>query len=158
VRVGLQLKSLFHSHLKARRLALTPQRARVLEEVLRHGGHFAAEELCERMGRGAPRVSRATVYRTLEILVEGGLLRKLRLGDDQVRFEVAEPRTHHDHLVCKSCGRVIEFCEQKIEDLQEEICRRERFVPDGHSLVIYGCCDRCSYKTDRGRYIVGTEK
>jgi Fur family ferric uptake transcriptional regulator len=137
------VKSQFVKYLKSKGLLLTRQRARVLEEVTRAGGHFGAEELCLRLCAGDQRVSRATVYRALDLLVGAGVVEKLRLGEDQYRFELNRAGEHHDHLICVRCGHVIEFFSEKIEGLQDEICRGMSFTPGGHSLVIYGLCLRC---------------
>lgn len=137
------LKSRFIKHLKEQRLPLTPQRERVLEVVLRTDGHFGAEELCRRLGFGEDRVSRATVYRALDLLVAAGVVQKMRFGEDYYRFERTSVGRHHDHLVCGRCGRVIEFFNAKIEDLQNDICKEVSFTPAGHSLVIFGLCKNC---------------
>jgi len=149
----LRLKPLFLKHLRSRGLPVTPQRMKVLEEVLRQGGHFGAEELTRAIQRRGGSVSRATVYRTLELLAECGIVRKLRLGEERFRYEVTSIEAHHDHLVCASCGRVIEFFEKGIEDLQDEICREANFTPFGHTLVIYGRCETCGKSTRAGRYV-----
>jgi Fur family ferric uptake transcriptional regulator len=137
------LKSLFIKYLKSEKLPFTPQRERVLDEVLRVDGHFGAEELCQRLGVGQDRVSRATVYRALELLVASGVVQKMRFGEDYYRFERTPVDRHHDHLVCGSCGRVIEFFNEKIEELQNDICKEVSFSPAGHSLVIFGLCKSC---------------
>jgi Fur family ferric uptake transcriptional regulator len=137
------LKSLFIQYLRARSLPLTPQRERILDEVLRIEGHFGAEGLCQRLGAGQDRVSRATVYRALDLLVASGVVQKLRFGEDHYRFELTRLGKHHDHLVCGRCGRVIEFFNAKIEELQKDICREVSFAPAGHSLVIFGLCQSC---------------
>jgi Fur family ferric uptake transcriptional regulator len=137
------LKSQFIKYLKSQNLPLTPQRERVIDEVLRIEGHFGAEELCQHLGIGEDRVSRATVYRALELLVASGVLQKLRFGEDYFRFERMQIGRHHDHLVCGRCGRVIEFFNAKIEELQNDICKEVSFSPAGHSLVIFGLCKSC---------------
>jgi Fur family ferric uptake transcriptional regulator len=137
------VKSQFVNYLKSKGLLLTRQRARVLEEIARTRGHFGAEDLYLRLCAGEERVSRATVYRALDLLVGAGVVEKLRLGEDQYRFEVSKEGAHHDHLICVRCGHVIEFFSEKIEGLQDEICRGMSFTPGGHSLVIYGLCLRC---------------
>ena len=124
-------------------MPFTPQRERVVDEVLRADGHFGAEDLCQRLAVGRRRVSRATVYRALELLVASGVLQKLSFGEDHYRFERTPIGRHHDHLVCGRCGRVIEFFNAKIEELQNDICKEVGFSPEGHSLVISGLCKDC---------------
>lgn len=139
-----RLRTLFINHLKSKGLILTWQRARVFEEVLKTKEHFGAEDLYLRLGASAKKVSRATVYRSLELLVGAGVVQRLRLSEDYVRFELAGVGKHHDHLICAICGEVIEFYSEKIEGLQSEICKKMDFSAAGHSLVIYGCCERCA--------------
>ena len=137
------LKSLFVNYLRSQGLPFTRQRERVVDEVLKADGHFGAEDLCQRLAVGQRRVSRATVYRALELLVASGVLQKLSFGEDHYRFERTPIGRHHDHLVCGRCGRVIEFFNAKIEELQDDICREVGFFPEGHSLVIFGLCRSC---------------
>ena len=111
--------------------------------MLKTRGHFGVEDLCLRLGAGPDKVSRATVYRALELLVGAGVVQRLRLSEDHVRFELARIGAHHDHLICEICGQVIEFYSEKIEGLQNEICKEMDFSAGGHSLVIYGYCERC---------------
>jgi Fur family ferric uptake transcriptional regulator len=137
------LRSIFIKYLRAQRLPFTPQRERVLDEVLRTEGHFGAEDLCLRLTLGRERVSRATVYRALDLMVASGVVQKMRFGEDYYCFERTQVGAHHDHLVCGRCGRVIEFYNAGIEEMQNEICREVSFTPAGHSLVIFGLCNKC---------------
>jgi Fur family ferric uptake transcriptional regulator len=91
-------------------------------------------------------VSRATVYRTLNTLVEVGLLRKIDMGDRQALYEPTEGREHHEHMICVRCGEILEFVEPEIERLQQEVCRRNGFEPLDHTLQIYGVCQACNCK------------
>ncbi len=133
-----------HSHLSLRNLRLTPQRQAVFEAVLRDGGHFEAEGLAEYLRNHRPRVSRATVYRTLELMRECHLLEKLDFEDQGSFYELTLPGGHHDHLICVKCGLVTEFNDPPLEKLQQGVCQRYGFKETHHSLRIFGLCEACS--------------
>ena len=133
----------FARHLGEHQLKLTPQRRAVLAAALATEGHFEADELYQRLREVGGRTSKATVYRSLELLVASGVLRQVSLGERHAHYEHAFGHQHHDHLVCVRCGRVIEFSSPEVEQLQDEICRERRFTPLGHRMRITGLCQRC---------------
>jgi Fur family ferric uptake transcriptional regulator len=137
----------FTAYLRQKNLRMTPERRSVLEEILEHQGHFDAEEILQFLHRRRRRgVSRATLYRTLEHLQGAGLVTMHRFGTGQARYEHVYGRHHHDHLVCESCGLVIEFVNEEIERLQEQVCRRHAFHSTNHVMQIFGRCRRCHEK------------
>ena len=107
-------------------------------------GHFEPEELLLRLRNKGLTVSRASVYRTLPLLVESGVIEEAIYKDRKTRYERCMEKQHHDHMICTSCGRIIEFVSQPIETLQEEVCRRYGFLPYSHTLEIRGLCHECS--------------
>jgi len=124
-----------------RGLRLTRGRREVLVAIVELGGHFDAEDAMRAL---AGRASKATVYRCLGLLVECGLIRRVRLGDEgSWRYERLATGDHHDHIVCLRCGKIIEFRNDEIERLQEEVCRRHGFRPLGHRMQIAGYCREC---------------
>jgi len=133
----------FREYLGRNNLRLTPERRAVLEVILSREGHFDAEELL-RFLRRRRRVSRATLYRTLDHLREAGLVKVHRFGRGQALYEHVYGRQHHDHMVCNRCGGVTEFVNEEIERLQEEVCRRVGFHSTSHVMEIYGVCRSCS--------------
>jgi Fur family transcriptional regulator, ferric uptake regulator len=133
----------FEDYLKANRLRMTPERRAVLETILDREGHFDAEELLQFTRRRNKRVSRATLYRTLEHLRLAGLVKMHRFGSGHALFEHVYGRKHHDHMVCNNCGTVIEFVNEEIERLQNEVCREHRFHATSHVMQIFGLCDTC---------------
>ncbi len=133
----------FETFIRRKGLKLTSQRRRILKRVFATHRHFTAEEIHEAFRRGRDDVSRATVYRTLSLLVEGGFLDMLELGGDTKRYEHILGRAHHDHLMCVRCGSVIEFEEERIEALQSEVATRHGFQITSHSLRIFGTCKKC---------------
>ena len=133
----------FREFLAKRGLKLTPERRLILEEVFRQHDHFEAEELLFRMRQRKVRVSKATLYRTLPLLVKAGLLREEVFGERHLHYEHVHGRKHHDHLLCLSCGKIEEFFDETMEQLQEQICARHGFAPTGHTLEIHGYCKDC---------------
>ena len=133
----------FREYLRVRNLRLTPERRSVLETILQREGHFDADELYEVVKKKGARVSRATVYRTLPLLVKTGLIKETLRSGDRSRYEHALGHTHHDHLECIQCGKIVEFKVEEIETLQEKLCRRNGFTAVDHQLSIRGYCSAC---------------
>jgi Fur family transcriptional regulator, ferric uptake regulator len=134
----------FLGYLRNRGHRVTSERLAVFEEIYAQHGHIDAERLLESLRARGAKVSRATVYRNLELLVECGLVRKSRLGQGRFLFEHVHAGQEHDHLVCTGCGRVVEFVSPGIVALQGEICRAHGFQPARHALQIHGLCNRCA--------------
>jgi len=133
----------FEAFLRSQKLKLTGERMAILEAVFQQRTHFDAESLHgDLKGRGSA-ISRATVYRTLDLLVQCGLVRKSSLGSSHANYEAARGDEHHDHLICLLCGRVIEFFRPELEAMQEQICQEHGFRPLQHSLQIFGLCRNC---------------
>jgi Fur family ferric uptake transcriptional regulator len=122
---------------------MTGERLALFEAIYSQHGHIDATEILRSMRGAGSKISRATVYRNLELLVESGLVRRQRLGRRLV-YEHVHAGQRHDHLVCRRCGRVVEFVSPGIEALQREICRAHGFEPDDHSLQIQSLCLECS--------------
>lgn len=131
-------------------LKLTQGRSTILESVVDCEGHFDADVLFEAVRRRGAKVSRATVYRTLPILVETGVIKETLRSGDRAWYEHAFGHEHHDHLECVSCGRIVEFKVDEIERLQDSLCRKNGFTPVCHQLSIRGYCSSCSRKA-KGR-------
>lgn len=137
-------RSRFLDWMRASGRRVTPERMAVFDEIFRQHRHIDAEELWERLRKLGHQLSRATVYRNLDLLVEAGLVRRYRLGRNHYLFEHVHEGQHHEHLVCVECGRVVEFISPAIAELQAEICRAHGFVPKHHNLQIYGSCENCA--------------
>ena len=134
----------FQDRLRERGFRMTSERRAILERIVRLHGHFDADGLIATLRATGADVSRATVYRTIGHLVDSGLLRKYDLGDRHTQYEPAIGREHHEHMICVACGDILEFVEERIEELQDEVCRRYRFRPLTHTLHIHGVCERCA--------------
>ena len=138
-----RLLNRFKEALKKEGLKYTPQRIAVLEEIIKDKGHRESEEIYLALKKRGQHVSRATVYRTMDILVNNGFARKMNLGDGRARYESKVNSPHHDHLVCMDCGLIVEFMDQKIEDLQDEIAIEYEFQLKRHIHQLFGLCKKC---------------
>lgn len=133
----------FIEYLRRTGQKVTRARRKVLEEVFRRHDHFDAEALYLRLKGRQAGVSRATVYRTLSLLDQSGLVHKMELGEARSRYEHILGHPHHDHLICVRCGKIEEFHQPRIEAMQRKLCEQCGFEMHSHSLQIYGLCRRC---------------
>lgn len=133
----------FVSYLARKRLKNTSQRMLILNEFLRQKAHLSTEDFYLLLRKKHPGIGYATVHRTLKLFSECGIAAERNFGDGQMRFEVSFNNEHHDHLVCTGCGRISEFENQQIEQLQIDIARTHDFVIHDHRLELYGLCSAC---------------
>lgn len=136
-------KENFTKYLKSGSYRITPERFVILEAVMRHDGHFDADELFFQLKTSGQKVSRATVYNTLDLLQDCGLISKYRFGENHSRYEKAFGRPHHHHLICLECGDIIEFVNDRIEKIQKEVCNSKNFKSQTSTLQIFGICSKC---------------
>lgn len=141
----------FLQFLRNRGQRVTAERLALFDEIFSQHGHIDAEELLCSMKERSLKISRATVYRNLDLLVACGLARKQRLGRNRFLYEHIHGGQQHDHLVCTGCGRVVEFVSPGIVALQAEICRAHGFVPSRHTLQISGLCNSCAAREASAR-------
>jgi Fur family ferric uptake transcriptional regulator len=121
----------------------TDQQRDLVRHVFAQHNHFDAENLIEDLKKAGLRVSRATVYRTLNKLVDAGMLRRLEMGP-RTFFEHDYGYPQHEHLVCERCGRIIEFQSPAIAALFREVCSQHQFQSSGHTLILRGTCAECN--------------
>lgn len=143
-----EIRARFDEYLRTRQLKLTSQRELIFEHAFATHEHFTAETLHrwiqdENKDGEGKNVSRATVYRTLSLLEEGGFIGSLDNGRGELMYEHLLGHEHHDHLFCTSCGRIEEFRNETIEQLQENVARDHGFVLTDHSLRLEGLCETC---------------
>ncbi len=139
----------FQDFLQRQGLKLTTERSALVREIFSIHYHFEADELLFKMKQKSLKISRATVYRTLELLVKSGMVRRVHLGEDHYHYEHVTGNSHHDHLICTTCGGVIEFHDEVLEQRQRDICEKKKFTPTFHNLQILGVCDSCTRKGER---------
>jgi Fur family ferric uptake transcriptional regulator len=132
--------------MRSRGLKLTGPRRRVVQKILSVKGHVTADELIDRLRNDRTPVSKATVYRTLALVSQSGLIDGHDFDSGRRVYEPMVGRAHHDHLYCIACGKVIEFSEEAIERLQDMVVARHRFTPVYHSHKIFGYCAACRRK------------
>jgi Fur family ferric uptake transcriptional regulator len=130
-------------------LRSTEQRRTIIETFFDQSEHLTVDELLELVRAKDPRIGYATVYRTLKMLADSGIVVEHRFGDGYTRFELADSEAHHDHLICLTCGKITEFEAPAIEELQDKVAARYGFEVLEHKHELYGTCKECIDK--RGR-------
>ncbi len=144
----------FKRLLKEKGLKVTNQRLMVLEALAAcPDKHLTAEEIYEMVKADYPEIGLATVYRTIQLLLELHLIDRINLDDGFVRYEIGNvglgtAKHHHHHLICKSCGKVISFKDDLLEELEEKITMTTGFHVMDHEVKLYGCCSECGGKID----------
>ena len=133
----------FESYLHDKGLKSTHQRHDIVNFFLQKDKHFSVEELYHELQKRDPKIGYATVYRTLKLLVKAGLATECQFGEGLTRFEPVHGSEHHDHLFCLKCGKIIEFENDKIEQLQIEVAKKNNFKLTNHKCVLYGYCSKC---------------
>jgi Fur family ferric uptake transcriptional regulator len=139
-----QFVDLFRKYLRSRGLHITKARELIAKEAFQTPGHFDASTLWAKLRD--ERIAAATIYRTLELLTQAGLVRKL-LFNDQACYEANLGRPHHEHLVCQGCARVVEFSDPLLEERLAEIVETHGFRPHSHQVMISGLCPACQHQT-----------
>ncbi|SOB60194.1 Ferric uptake regulation protein [Pseudodesulfovibrio profundus] len=139
-------QELFADYLADKNLKVTPQRRLILDTFLKQDGHLSSEELYANVKKRDSSIGQATVYRTLKLLNESGLIEPLDFADGVVRYEWRYGQTHHDHLICDKCGKNIEILDETIESRQEQLAEEHGFKLLRHKMYLYGICSDCRSK------------
>ncbi len=139
----------FARFLRENGLKLTQERRAILDAFLLLDEAVEAEVLLDRLRQSGARVSRATIYRTLDLLVQTGLARKVRLGTDHYYFERIMGRRQHEHMICLGCGKVIEWFDKELEGLVSANVEHHRFEAARYSVQVFGYCCACAASSSR---------
>jgi Fur family ferric uptake transcriptional regulator len=135
-----QAAEIFRNFLRTEKNRITPERFEVLDAAIDFEGHFGADDLYILMKNRKSRVSRATVYKTLELLAKCDLLSKRHFGDNTTRYESSFKKHLHDHLICVDCGRIVEFSDPDIKKFPAEISEKLGYTFESYSFNIFARC------------------
>lgn len=142
----LSYEERFRFFLKERNLKYTPERKEIITAIISINRHFNAEDIFQQLRKLKSNASLATVYRTIPLLIDSGLIMETLHYREKIIYEKIYNKQHHDHMVCIYCGKIIEFYNEDVEKLQDEICHKYDFLPNEHHLGIKGYCRECQGK------------
>lgn len=133
----------FKHFLKKNDLKYTKERKELLKAIVLLRDHFHAEDIYQQLRKQNSKVSLATVYRTIPLLMRSELITETLFGGEKIVYEKIYNKPHHDHMVCLNCGKIIEFTSSEVDNLQKDICQRYSFTPAEHRLELKGYCQAC---------------
>lgn len=139
-------KTILRQYLKKNGMLYSKQREQILDIFLKTEKHPAINELYDRVRKKNPRIGLATVYRTMEVICDAGLARKLDFEGGTKHYEHKYKHPHHHHLVCLKCGKVIEITSGKLEGIQRQLAKKHDFAITRDTMKIFGICSTCKRK------------
>ncbi len=137
----------FRDFIRERGLKSTRQRDEIANWFFKHKGHLSADQIYREVKETVPGIGFSTVYRTMKLLLEAGLVSERHFGNAEALYENVVG--HHDHCICTACGRITEFEDEKIEELQRAVAERAGFLLISHKMELYGLCATCRSKVPR---------
>ena len=147
-----EMMELLKKRLQSKQYKLTTQRRTVLEILIeRPGQHLSAEDVYGVLRDNHSEIGLATVYRTLELLVQLDILQRMEFGDGCSRYEIADPEKHehqHHHLICVKCGKVMEFFDDLLDELEADVAEKSGFKITDHQVKFYGYCKECQIELE----------
>jgi Fur family ferric uptake transcriptional regulator len=141
-------RDFFTQYLRRNKFRITPERFEILDTVLECKGHFDADDLFLKMKNASSKVSRATVYNTLDKLTDCGIVARYRFGERLARYEIMYGNEHHHHVICRSCGTIEEFVDKRVDRFARDAAAAIKYEFQDAVLHIYGTCSSCGKKRD----------
>ncbi len=140
--MGSELEIL-REYIARRNMRYTPERESIVREIFARHDHFSVEDLYLALRKKRRQISRASIYRTLPLLIDAGLVAQVFQDSGQTLYEHTYGHEHHCHLRCLRCGQVVEFSEPTLRGVEERLAREMGYLVDGHKLEVLGTCPAC---------------
>ena len=143
--------STFQNYLKSRNLKWTPERQEIAALMLTMRDHFEADDILVRLRNKKSRIAKGTIYRTLKHLVDSGVLKPVIFTDRHAHYELAVGHKRHSHVVCRKCGKIVEFCNPRIQEELGKTGQKYNFIETSYKVEITGYCKKCREAKTSGR-------
>lgn len=134
------------NNFRKEKLKMTFARINIIKQIVEINDHFNADDIYDELKERQSKISRASVYRTIALLLKNGLIKEVPHNDKKTKYEFVKDDTHHDHMICIRCGRIIEFKNDDIEYMQKKVCEKYDFILKEHNMELRGLCKKCYEK------------